>query len=361
MFGGSPQGRPTGDPLADEASFWSYAGSKGLAPIPAELPAGLSIRHWSVDHSIPGATSYAVETGAGWVAYTGDLRFHGARGDAAWTLAHELSELRPALLLCEGTRLGDSRGAREDSVLGNCLEAVRRSQGRLVVADFAPRNVERLLTFLRIAGETSRRLLVQPKDAYLLRAMHLADPSTADAMEDPRLGLYQDPKLTEREWEVHLRERYQARTVTPLEVRQEPGDYILAFSLTDIADLLDIDYLIGAEPGGAYIFSNSPAYDDEQMVDLVRLCNWVRRLGMELVGLEPVYSEGRREVTKVVPVPGFHASGHASEVDLLRFAQIVRPKRLVAIHTESPDRWLPLLRGSAIEVVVPELGAPIPV
>jgi mRNA degradation ribonuclease J1/J2 len=82
---------------------------------------------------------------------------------------------------------------------------------------------------------------------------------------------------------------------------------------------------------------------------------------MELVGLEPVYCEGRREVTKVVPVPGFHASGHASEDDLLRFAQIVRPKRLVAIHTESPDRWLQLLSGSGIEVVVPEPGAPIPV
>jgi ribonuclease J len=265
------------------------------------------------------------------------------------------------MLLCEGTRLGDPKGAREDAVLGNCLEAVRRSQGRLVVADFAPRNVERLLTFLRIAGETSRRLLVQPKDAYLLRAMHLADPSTADAMEDPRLGLYQDPKLTEREWEAHLRERYQARTVTPVEVRQEPGEYILAFSLTDIADLLDIDYLIGAKPGGAYVFSNSPAYDDEQMVDLVRLWNWVRRLGMELVGLEPVYSADRREVTKVVPVPGFHASGHASEDDLLHFAQSVRPKRLVAIHTESPDRWRQLLGGSGIEVILPELGTSIPV
>jgi ribonuclease J len=246
-------------------------------------------------------------------------------------------------------------------VLGNCLEAVRRSQGRLVIADFAPRNVERLLTFLRIAGESHRRLLVQPKDAYLLRAIHLADPSTPDAMNDPRLGLYQDPKLTEREWEAHVRGRYRARTVTPDEVRQEPGEFILAFSLTDVADLLDIDYLIGAKPGGAYIFSNSPAYDEEQMVDLVRLCNWARRLGMELVGLEPVYSADRHEVTKVVPVPGYHASGHASQDDLLRFAQAVRPKRLLAIHTESPDRWLTLLRGSGIEVVLPELGVAVPV
>jgi ribonuclease J len=180
-------------------------------------------------------------------------------------------------------------------------------------------------------------------------------------MQDPRLGLYADPKLTEREWETHVRERYLARTVSPGEIRQEPGGFILAFSLTDVADLLDVDYLIGAKPGGAYIFSNSPAYDDEQMVDLVRLWNWVRRLGMELVGLEPKYSEDRREVTQVVPVAGYHASGHASEDDLLRFAQAVRPKRLVAIHTESPDRWHPLLEGSGIEVVVPELGAPIPI
>jgi ribonuclease J len=241
-----------------------------------------------------------------------------------------------------------------------CLESARRFAGRLVAADFAPRNVERLLSFLRIAGETGRRLLVQPKDAYLLRAMHLADPLTSDAMEDPRLALYHDPKVREREWEGAVRLRYRDRTVGPGEVHARPGEFLLAFSLTDVADLLDIDYLMGQEPGGGYIFSNSPAYDEEQMVDLVRLWNWTRRLGMELVGLKPVATDERGGVVRMAPVPGFHASGHAGMDDLVRFVRIVRPRRLIAIHTEEPHLWEELLAGSGVEVVLAEPGVPIP-
>jgi ribonuclease J len=360
FFDGAPAQKATVDPLADDASFWRYAGSKELVPRRLDRLGGISVRHWPVDHSIPGATAYALETQAGWVGYTGDLRFHGARGAATWAFAHELAALRPAALLCEGTRLSHSNRATEESVFEECLRSVRKFDGRMVVADFAPRNVERLLTFLRIAGETDRRLVVQPRDAYLLRAMHLADPLTPDAMEDPRMALYADPKVRERDWEGLVRLRYHGRTVGPREVRSAPAGFILAFSLTDVADLLDVDYLMGLSPGGGYIFSNSPAYDDEQMVDLVRLWHWTTRLGMELVGLEPAATDERGQAVRMMPTAGYHASGHAGMDDLARFVQIVRPRLLIAIHTEEPQRWHALLAGSGIEVVQPGAGIPIP-
>ena len=37
----------------------------------------LNVRCWEVDHSIPGACAFAIETEVGWVVYTGDLRLHG--------------------------------------------------------------------------------------------------------------------------------------------------------------------------------------------------------------------------------------------------------------------------------------------
>jgi hypothetical protein len=52
--------------------------------------------------------------------------------------------------------------------------------------------------------------------------------------------------------------------VSPDDVRRRMGDHIVAFSLTDLADLLDLEYLTGQGIGGVYIFSNSPAYDDER-------------------------------------------------------------------------------------------------
>jgi len=40
-----------------------------------------NIKAWPVDHSIPGAMAYAVETSEGWIVYTGDLRLHGSKGN----------------------------------------------------------------------------------------------------------------------------------------------------------------------------------------------------------------------------------------------------------------------------------------
>lgn len=360
---GPPEGDARGDVLETAASFWSHAGPHALPTRAQSLPSGLRLLHWPVDHSLYGACAYAVETEAGWVAYTGDLRFHGSRGHLSQAFAEVLADLRPAVLLCEGTRLlagGQTPGERvtEAQVFENCLDQVRRASGELVVADFAPRNVERLQAFRRIAQETGRRLLLQPKDAYLLRAMHLAEPSLPALMEDPHVGLYDDPKVRPYLWEHTVRERYASARCGPQHIRKAPGDYLLAFSLTDIVDLLDLQFLLGQQAGGVYLFSNSQAYDDEQMADLIRLWHWAQHLGMRVVGLQRQVIDGR---PAILPEPGYHASGHASEADLVWFVKMVRPRVLVAIHTEVPQRWAELLKGTSIRLCLPEMGKPIDV
>ncbi len=346
------------DPLEGAAAFWAYAGTKVLEPRAAALPSGMRLRYWPVDHSLLGAAGYAVETDAGWIAYSGDIRCHGGRGQATWAFADALGELRPTALLCEGTRLTQANTTTESTVYDRCLQAVRSHAGRLVVADFAPRNVERLQTFHRIAQETGRRLLIQPRDAYLLRAMHLADPQAVpDLMADAHIGLYDDPKVSEYDWERLVRQRYEAGTVTPQEVQQAPGETMLAFSLTDAPDMLDLAFLMGGRTEGVYLFSNSPAFDDEQQVDLVRLHQWTRHLGLTLIGL--TLDRDARGVPFMKPEPGFHASGHAGQADLVEFVRQARPRMLVPIHTEAPEKWEELLSGTGIRVARPALGVPL--
>jgi len=352
------EGTATDDPLATAASFWDYGGSRGIAPAIRQPPLPLPVRTFPVDHSLFGALGMAVETEAGWIGYSGDLRFHGSQAARTWEFAEALARLSPSALLCEGTRLTGANVASEARVSETCLQSARRADGRLAIVDFAPRNIERLLAFVEIAGQTGRRLLVQPRDAYLLRAMHLADPAVPDAMIDPRVGLYADPKVSQYDWERRVRERYASVLITPMEVRRAPGEYLLAFSLTDVADLLDIEYLLKAKPGGVYIFSNSQAYDDEQMVDLVRLWNWCAHLGLTLEGLEP-HRDARGVVVEVTPVEGYHASGHAAAAELREFVRQVRPRRLIAIHTENADGWRALLHGTEIELVIPQYAEPI--
>jgi ribonuclease J len=362
-------GEPTGeadasDPFASAWSFWVWRPAKQKQPAPeAEThgdPAPLNLRWWPLDHSLFGAAGFALETEAGVVAYTGDLRFHGQNRDLSYRFAEELSALHPLALVCEGTRAGISEHVTEDEVRDNCLIAIRAAEGQLVVADFAPRNVERLITFLDIARQTDRCLLIQPKDAYLLAAMRLAEPaSTPDIEQEPRLAMYDDPKGQQHKWEQMTRQAYADSLVGSGEAKAHPGDYILAFSLWDMADLLDIEHILGAMPGGTYVYSSSKAYDDEQKVDLVRLWNWIRHFGMEPVGLQVTARDRTGRVTEVDAVPGYHASGHANGPELLSFAKTVAPEVLIAVHTEQPQWWAEELAGTGIQVQIPSYAQPI--
>ncbi len=322
-------------PTPDSQGFWQNAGSgsrKGIQTVPGtdmDFLAHHQIKWWPVDHSIPGASGFAIKTTAGWVAYTGDIRFHGINGASTFKFAEDLASLRPVALLCEGTHIDpDHPGSKpfpETEIMDRVLPILERFTGRLAIADFGPRNLERLLVFLEIARATSRMLLVQPKDIYLLTAMHLADPEKNPAPENLEgLGMYADPKVSPKPWEMIVRAKWSDRTATPEIVKDAPGDYLLAFSLWDLNDLPDLEGI----NGGVYLFSNSRAYDDEQQADLDRLRAWVAWLGLELVG-DP------DDPTS----PSLHTSGHASGPELVEFVRIVRPKNLIPIHTAHAGWW----------------------
>lgn len=216
--------------------------------------------------------------------------------------------------------------------------------------------MERLLAFLDIAHQTGRCLVIQPRDAYLLSAMRLAEPGAVpDLTAEPSLALYDDPKSRQNKWEEVTRQAYHEKVVGPDRIHKQPGDYILACSLWDMADLLDLEYLLEGRPGGVYIYSNSKAYDEEQKVDLVRLWNWIEHFGMKPVGLRRDGRTGEVDVE-----PGYHASGHAAGPELLDFVKKVRPRLLIPVHTEHPQRWQEELAGTGIRVVFPPYAQPLP-
>ncbi len=314
------------------------------APVPQSFPgevAGLPVRWWPVDHSVPGGVAFALKTSIGWVAYTGDLRFHGAQAEHSRALMEDWANLGVAVLLCEGTRLDGytHNPITEDQVRENALNLAKKAAGRLVVADFAPRNVERLVSFWHIARETDRRLALQPKDVALLEALAPLDPTFDQVLKDEKhVVMYDDPKATRYKWEKPLYQgTWSKRTVTHREVARTPGEYILCFSLWDVNDLLDLP--ADARQDGVYLYANSRAYDEEQAVDLQRLRNWIRHLGMTMYG-DPDDPH----------TPRLHTSGHAYPQDLVDFVRQVRPRVLVPIHTEQPRLWVDLLKGTGIQI-----------
>jgi ribonuclease J len=330
---------------------------------------GLELRWSGVDHSVYGSAGYLVAADGLLVGYTGDIRFSGERRKETEAFAHLLERNGSDLvLLVEGTRLSRSGDLRpqqaitEGAVETNCQKAVERFPGKLVVADFGPRNVERLRTFRRIALATGRQLVVTPKDAYLLLVLHSVDPRIELDFGAGGTRIFEEPTEDRRVWQKGVSDRFGDSFISPAEVRAFPGRWILCFSFFDCNDLVD---LRGATEGGLWLYSSSEAHGEESEFDFIRLQNWIRWAGMNQVGFRYVMSsDSGLQLTFDHPEDiGHHSSGHATQGELLDFIRQVAPKAIVPLHTEqTPSRYEELLRAHGVNttVVAPEGGKAIP-
>jgi ribonuclease J len=304
---------------------------------------GLTVRFWPVDHSIPGAGAFGVKTSAGWIVYTGDLRLHGKNASLTRQFFQEVAELKPLALICEGTHPRTKKPITEGEVAANCFDVVSKAEG-LVVADFGPRNVERLLSFLDIAGNTGRRLVLTAKDIYLLEALAAAgENGVPDPHKDDHIMLYLRPKAQRKKWEDALFDRFDSSKMAAAEdIKKEAGSYILCFSYYDFHAFLDIQ-----PEGGTYIYSSSEAYDEEMLIDHQRIKNWIDYFGFELYG-----TLGREREKS-----GFHASGHIHSPGIKEKVEIIKPEMLIPVHTQDGE-FFSQFEGFC-KVVWPERGKTI--
>jgi ribonuclease J len=312
---------------------------------------GVHARPYGVDHSIMGSGAYVIETPQGPIVYSGDIRAHGGRADQTNAFLRELEAKPPWILLMEGTQLHPHKPGEqphavttEADVERNCLEAVSDYRGKLVVADFGPRNIERLFSFLRIAKQTGRRLAIVPKDAYLLYSMNKADPSVPLPHEDM---LVFDPPTGARpaKWEEFILQEFAPFVLHHDQVRTRQGEIILCFSFWDMKHLLDV----APDQGGCYIYSSSEAHNEEQAIDMRRLHNWITLFGLDPIGFKMVKDEEGKPRPK--NVPGFHASGHMPGDAILDWVLRIRPEHVLPVHTEHGDRFSQALEGTGIKVL----------
>ena len=337
-------------PSAEFQEFWGMTPSslteKGrkheAVPITtASSCGGLEIRRYPVDHSIYGANAWAIKTSAGWVVYTGDLRCHGSQAHLTWKFAEEVAALKPRALIIEGTRVKEETTATEDEAKTLALDAVNKAKG-LVIADFGPRNIERLVSFLEIAKETGRKLILLPKDAYLLEKMALAEPGIP-SLDDKAILIYTKYEAATQNWKKLIKERYADKFVTAAHVTRNQDKAICCFSFFDVNELAYIKPI----PGSIWIYSSCEPFNEEMQIDFERLSHWLDKYDIEYLG--------GNEEDKNNP---FHVSGHACQSDLMKLIEIINPEIVIPVHTEKPELYAELLAGKH-QVILPQRGVQI--
>ena len=140
-----------------------------------------------------------------------------------------------------------------------------------------------MLTFLRIAEETGRKLAILPKDAYLLKTLHILDPVVPDIGREENLVIYQKTTASKSPavWLRNIYEEYDDRVILASDVNSAQNRYILCFSFFDLNELPGIQ----PQPGSLYVYSSSEPHDEEQEIDFRRLHRWLEHFGLSGFGL----------------------------------------------------------------------------
>ncbi len=332
------------DPGVDD--FWSTVPSaRGIdGPQLERLEAGaeasigpFEVRNYPVDHSVLGASAWAVKTSAGWIAYTGDLRLHGNRPDDTFRALEGLRNLQPALLIVEGTHPDEAWPSTEAAVSVNALSALRVWSGAMIV-DYGSRNLERLKCFEEVAGQLGRRLAVSPRDWYLMQAAKLGKGLYLD---ESRVCLYASyAKLNRPSWERITIERFTGEQVTGHNASRRLSGFLLGLGFYDLPELVDL-----SPARGVYLRSVSEAWNEEEVINQERLQAWLDEFGVQYLGAGP--KEGA----------AFHASGHIDGHGLRHVVQAIDPGTVVPVHTEKALAVKKLLKGR--KVILPSYGKPI--
>ncbi len=313
-----------------------YRPMETLQPAKPIRVAGLETTAFQVDHSVLGSVGYVVETSAGNVAYTGDFRLHGTRGDDTRKFLQKAAEHEPAALLIEGTHVTESKIESEEEVERKVTKVVEDTRG-LVVAGFAPADMDRLSTFHKAAVATDRTLIMTEKQAFMLHQLTSQGLFGDFDLKSKNVLIFRKERARSARYLDLLQDTYGGKVVEARDVRGLQERAILVAGLPDMLAMPEID----PAPGSVYILSSSEPFNEEMEISYDKLMEWLTRYGL--------------------PVFQVHASGHATAHDLRQAVETIRPKQVFLVHTDRPALYARFLEKLGFNTVKPIEGTPYPV
>jgi ribonuclease J len=269
-----------------------------------------------VDHSAFDAYSLLVEAEGQRLFYTGDFRSHGRKPGTFKRLLTEPAIKGADVMLMEGTHLGRQGQAdaqTEASLEDDIADSTSNTNG-LVLACFSGQNIDRVVTFWKAARRAGRTFVA---DVYLA---HILESLNRPTLPKPPVFL---PKMMKakliRENNTKVVLPFRRRRVYPEQIADKANKLVMMFRSSMMQEFDSLDCL----KGGKLIYSQWPGYLDRDRVDIRAWCAQ-HELDFEIL----------------------HTSGHADIKTLVELAQCVAAKRVIPIHTDSPERMCDLISNA---------------
>lgn len=292
------------------------------------------IQAFPVNHSIDGTTAWIINSSDGAIVYTGDFR----EGELTNEFIKNAKNSKPRVMICEGTNIGSSRhGLKSEEQVEEKIDEIISNHGsRSVFVDFADKDTSRLMSLVRLAEKHDRFLIVSPRLVHLTMALRELDTSIPDIEKNDKIMVYKKRKETLMGYEKRIFENktFERRIIEETDLQKNQGRYLVCFSFYDLKNLVGIK----PSPGSAYIISHSEAFDEEGEIEERILYEWLR-------------------LFKLKPYKNIHVSGHVFPEQLEKIIEIIKPKTVIPVHTEHPEKFKELVSGN---VLCPKEGLSYP-
>jgi len=305
----------------------------------------IEINTFPIDHSLPGVCGFIFHTSRGSIGYTADVRYHGRRSTDTQKFVENCYESGIDFLLCEGTRIQENFSKTELDVEMDVTAIVNNTEN-LVVCTYPTRDLDRLLSFYNAAINSGRNLVIDLKQAYILKLFQGSEASA---------GIY--PKPTDRGIKVYipkkrwglvdkdmtkwgkklLLEDYDSwadefidydNHIDYRDVSANQKDMIFYCSDFQLQELIDVK----PKENSSYIRSSTEPFDDEMELDQRRVKRWLVHFG--LLKDESQWNH-------------IHVSGHGSGDQIKKIIDESNSKTLIPIHTEHEEyhkKWHPQVK-----------------
>jgi len=294
-------------------------------PIPANgmnLQSGRSfdlgpfkITPYLIDHSAYDAYAILIEADGKRLFYSGDFRMHGRKGKLTEKLMANPPENIDVLLM-EGSTLGrlenDESFPCEAEIEEQLVAAFSKSAGLSLVHTSA-QNIDRIVTIFRACKKTGKTLVIDLYTSVVLKATGNKHIPQSDW---PNIALFiphkQRIQIKNNNW-IDLLKSHSKNRIFIENLQAISDQSVLLFRPIHIRDLEKADLLNDA----VYIYSQWEGYWEQDSNAYLRECL------------------GKHKITK----ESIHTSGHASPLDLKRFADALAPSRIIPIHTFMPEKY----------------------
>jgi len=265
-----------------------------------------------VDHDIPGATSFFIETPKGLVVYTGDLFFSGINKEKTLNFIERAKKEHPYILISEGTRINWERitNLTEDEIQEEVKAIANTFKGMVIANPYEP-HLPRIHSFFNIAKEIKKKFVLSLPYAFSLYFLSQAgNKMSKEILEDSKTFIYA-PVVEEDEFF----NEYSGKLVSMEDISKEQENIMLLLGFRNLPELIEIK----PKKGAVYIHSGGEPITSVDGENTIILMNWMSKFGL--------------------PFFRVHSPGHASEIEILNMIKEINPEILLPIHTQVPERF----------------------